>query len=202
MVEISQAVNVSTSTLQRWARESGWREEDLAAQVPSRSGEDAEGAEAGSHPDDRQEPAQPPLDDEAGAGEIAPHTAPPDAPLTSALTSPGEAAEVAFEKALSAMTSGNMIRAERAARLALKFKQIASLESEVSRSEPPRSALSPAQSEFGGRDPRELLLERFERLGAAQVKAGQKSPESERGNPCLAGYFAKRDAGTDGSEPS
>jgi hypothetical protein len=119
-IEISRAVGVPASTLARWAAETGWRQEDLAAQAEAArevgaAGEDADGASARG-PDAR-----------GGRGaEDGSEAFPPDALADDAETlTPDETARRALRRALSLAEAGQMAAAERMARLAERMARLA-----------------------------------------------------------------------------
>jgi len=101
MVSVAEATEVSVSTLHRWARESGWRSEDLAGMD-------------GPHPGESRD-----LDVEHTS------TLTPDPGADMPLPSLADAAERAGEMAIAALMAGNFPRAETALRLALRFNQLA-----------------------------------------------------------------------------
>ena len=142
--EISQALNVSGSTIARWAAEGGWRVSDMAGEIP------------------REASAQlPPLDCDAA----------PDAPVLPDLDpelGPVEAARQLMARAITATNGGQVMQAERLVRIAERFSRLAGLVPEPDIEEGP--SLEELRAELNARLNRVRYSMTVEQMEAAATK--------------------------------
>ncbi len=183
MCDVAQVTGVSVSTLHRWARENGWRLEDIAARGPVGSGgsggsggsvenrEEEEAMPADPHPDETQDLQRLP-----GFGAVGPGMNPgKNDENEHGIPTPAEAADAAFALAAQAFAEGNFPRAERVARLALRFRQIAG-----AGGKPETAPEAEAVEEV---DPRIELMERYERIAEFKRREAERAAAAEAEAP-------------------